>query len=384
MKKLTLSVLALASFVSPLAAAPRAQLLVEGLNKPIFMTAPQGSKDYHYIVEKEGTIRLFDRAKSQLIEEPFLDISDRIKIHMNEQGLLGMAFSPEFSSNGRFYVYYTNLEGDTCISRFTSKSDADLTVDSRSEEVLITQKQDFKNHNGGWIGFGPDKMLYIAFGDGGSANDPRQRAQDLTTYLGKLLRIDVSARKGYTVPADNPFVNHTQARPEILSYGLRNPWRCSWHHDELIIADVGQNLWEEVNVVPRKELFSANFGWPQLEGTHATKNAAAKEINPGEIISPVYEYRHGGKPDQGYSLTGGYVYEGSVESLKGRYFFADYVIPNIWSAELKNGEISDVQNHAKGFQQNGKSITQISAFAKDSEGELYIISHNGQIYSITE
>lgn len=384
MKPFVTSVLSLAALVSCSSAAPKVQLLVDGLSKPIFMTSADGRKDYHYIAEKEGVIRLFDRAQNRLLDEPFLDISDRIKIRMNEQGLLGMALSPKFSSNGRFYVYYTNLDGDTCISRFTRNSSAPLTTPRSSEEVLITQKQDFQNHNGGWIGFGPDGMLYIALGDGGSANDPRQRAQDLTTYLGKLLRVDVSAEKGYTVPADNPFVSHSKAKPEILSYGLRNPWRCSWEGDSLIIGDVGQNLWEEINVVPRKDLFSANFGWPQLEGTHVTKNAAAKTKNAGEAITPAYEYAHGIKGNQGYSLTGGYVYDGPVESLKGRYFFADYIVPNVWSAELNNGEISDVQNHSEEFKHNGKAITHISSFGTDSEGELYIISHHGQIFMITK
>lgn len=378
-----LPLLALSSLVAPvLFAAPSATLVINHLDKPVYLTAPKGSNDYLYILEKEGVIRIYDRVEKKTLKVPFLDITKKIKIKMNEQGLLGMAFSPDFDSDKRFYLYYTDTDGDTQVSRFTATS---LTeANKSSEEVLLSQDQDFKNHNGGWIDFGPDNMLYIGLGDGGKANDTKQRAQDLSTLLGKMLRIDVTSTKGYKIPKDNPFSNSKKIRPEILSYGLRNPWRCSWDNDNLIIADVGQNAWEEINITSRKELFSANFGWPQLEGTHKTKNAKAKKKHPGELISPVYEYKHDGKNTGGFSITGGAVYHGSVKELQGRYIFADYVKPHIWSARISNNKFYDLRHHKADFSQKGKEIKQVASFATDPQGEMYIISHQGQIYQITE
>jgi glucose/arabinose dehydrogenase len=365
---------------------------MDSLNKPTFLTAPVNSTDYLYILEKEGRILAYDRKKKTVLTEPVLDISDNIKIKMNEQGLLGLAFSPNYQKDKRFYLYYTNQNGDTQVSRFTMKSPTEA---NSNEEVLLKQKQDFRNHNGGWIGFGPDGMLYIAFGDGGSANDPKKRAQDLTTFLGKLLRIDVSPAKGYTIPSNNPFTTGStksfvnpfvkkEARPEILSYGLRNPWRCAWHKDRLIIADVGQNAWEEVNNVDRKQLFGANFGWPQFEGTHKTKNKAQGEPNEGPLIMPVYQYKHDNSPTGGLSITGGYIYKGSVKELQGRYIFADWIKPHIWSGTLNISKLSDLKHHKDDFAQSGKPIGGICSFGEDPQGELYIISHSGKIYQITD
>ncbi|MGJ8672361.1 PQQ-dependent sugar dehydrogenase [Rubritalea sp.] len=374
-------------------AAPKAELLVEKLKNPTFLTAPDGSKDFLYILEKEGRVRVFDRKKKVLLKEPALDISDKISIKMNEQGLLGMAFSPDFKSDRRLYLYYTNNDGDTRVSRFTMASATKVNLE---EEVLLKQEQDFKNHNGGWLGFGPDDLLYIALGDGGKANDPKHRAQDLSTFLGKLLCIDVSTARGYTIPGDNPFAKNNvkyfltpfgknkSIKPEILSYGLRNPWRCSWNHDRLIIADVGQNAWEEINNVERKQLSGANFGWPQYEGTHRTKNKAEAKPNKGPMIMPVYEYKHDTSNIGGFSVTGGYVYNGSVDSLKGRYLFADYIKPHIWSGELSISDLSNLQHHKDDFSQDGKEIGQMCSFGEDPQGELYIISHTGKIYQITE
>lgn len=370
-----------ASLFSVSSAKPRADLVIDGLSKPVFLTAPTNTKDYLYVLEKDGRIRLYNRETKKLEEKPFLDITDRIKITMNEQGLLGMAFSPDFKKDRRYYLYYTDRNGDTCVSRFTAKS---ATESNRDEEILLTQKQDFKNHNGGWIGFGPDDLLYIAFGDGGAANDPKKRAQDLTTLLGKLVRIDVDVSSGYEIPKDNPFIDDEQARPEILSYGLRNPWRCAWHKDTLIIGDVGQNVWEEVNAVSIRDLNSANFGWPQIEGTHKTKNAKAETKNPGKLIKPIYEYKHDNSAKGGLSITGGYIYRGSVRSLQGKYIFADYVKPHIWSAKASKTKLTSIKHHKDDFKQNDKPIEHISSFGEDPQGELYILSHQGQVYMITE
>ena len=381
--KRSLLVLTFSAIVTSLAlAAPSATLVVEHLKNPVYLTAPENSNDYLYILEKEGVIKIYDRKSKELLKTPFLDIKNKIKIKMNEQGLLGMAFSPSFSSDKRFYLYYTDNKGDTKVVRYTANSKT--KADKSSEEVLLTQGQDFKNHNGGWVDFGPDGMLYIGFGDGGKANDTKQRAQDLTTFLGKLLRIDVSGPKSYSIPKDNPFHGSTKARPEILSYGLRNPWRCAWNGQTLIIADVGQNAWEEVNAVNHQDLFSANFGWPQLEGTHKTKNSKAKKKNPGKRIKPVYEYKHDTKSTGGFSITGGAVYNGSVKELQGRYVFADYVKPHIWSAQITQGKLTDLKHHKADFSQDGKEIKQVASFATDPQGEMYIISHQGKIYQITD
>ena len=380
--KLPLLVLTLsAAIYSAALAKPSAILVANMLNHPVLLTAPEESSDYLYILEKAGVIKIYDRNAKKLLRAPFLNIKDKIKIKMNEQGLLGMAFSPNFSSNKHFYLYYTDNDGDTKITRYTASSKT--KANKASEVVLLTQNQDFKNHNGGWIDFGPDGMLYIGLGDGGNANDKKQRAQDLTTFLGKLLRIDVSGDH-YIIPKDNPFYGSKKIRPEILSYGLRNPWRCAWDGKNLILADVGQNAWEEINIVARKDLFSANFGWPQREGTHKTNNPKARKKNPGKLISPIYEYSHDTENTGGFSITGGAVYHGSVKELQGRYLFADYVRPHIWSAQISGAKISDIRHHKADFSQNGVEIKQVVSFATDPQGEMYIISHHGQIYKIVE
>jgi glucose/arabinose dehydrogenase len=381
--KPSLLALALSAIVTTAAlAAPSATLVIEQLKNPVYLTAPSESNDYLYILEKEGVIQIYDRKSKKLLKTPFLDIKNKIKVKMNEQGLLGMAFSPNFDSDKRFYLYYTDKGGDTKVARYTTSSKTQ--ADKSSEEILLSQDQDFKNHNGGWIDFGPDGMLYIGLGDGGSANDKKQRAQDLTSLLGKLLRIDVSGPESYQIPKDNPFYESKKVRPEILSYGLRNPWRCAWEGQKLIIADVGQNAWEEINAVDYWHLFSANFGWPQLEGTHKTKNPMAKNKNPGKIIEPVYEYKHDSKNTGGFSITGGAVYHGSVKELQGRYIFADYVRPHIWSAEITKNKFTDIKHHKADFSQNGKEIKQVVSFGTDPQGEMYIISNQGKIYQIVE
>jgi glucose/arabinose dehydrogenase len=375
-----------------LSAKPKAKLFIENLKKPTFLTAPKNSTDYLYILEKEGRIRAYDRKQNTLLEKSVLDISKKIEIKMNEQGLLGLAFCPNYEQSKRLYLYYTDLAGDTRVSRFTMKSPTEAHP---NEEILLKQKQDFRNHNGGWISFGPDGMLYIALGDGGSANDPKKRSQDLTTFLGKLLRIDVSSAEGYTIPPNNPYKEgadksylnpfvRKEALPEILSFGLRNPWRCTWHKSRLIIADVGQNAWEEINNVDHENLFGANFGWPQFEGSHKTKHKSESEPNEGQLIMPIYEYKHDDSPTGGLSITGGYIYKGSVKELQGRYIFADWIKPHIWSGKLSITGLEDLKHHKDDFSQNGTAIQQICSFGEDPQGELYIISHLGKIYQITD
>lgn len=369
--------------VSPLClAAPATELVVSNLDEPVFMTAPTGEKRYLFILEKKGIIRIFDRQQKKLLEQPFLDLSHKIKVKMNEQGLLGMAFSPRFDSDHRFYLYYTDLKGDTRVSRFTTSPAVPLIALATSEEPLISQKQDFRNHNGGWIGFGPDEMLYIGLGDGGAANDPRNRSQDLSTLLGKLLRIDVNTAKNYAIPEDNPYLSKPDAKKEILSYGLRNPWRCAWHGNDLIIADVGQNKWEEINCVSHQQLFSANFGWPQIEADRRTKKPLPESFDEESAVKPIYQYKHGNAGDEGLSITGGYVYRGSVEELRGHYFFADHVKPHIWSIDLKHEAPFELKHWADDFKTGKKPIARISSFAEDPQGDLYILSLSGTIHKV--
>mgnify|MGYP000557237090 CR=1 FL=1 len=357
---------------------PRAEKIIDCLDRPVFLTAPADSTDALYILEKAGRIMIYDRNAKKILPTPFLDIRHQINIRMNEQGLLGMAFSPNYKTDGLFYLYYTDTNGDTQVSRFhTLKNQAGF-----KEEKLLTVPQDFRNHNGGWIGFGPDGYLYIGLGDGGSGNDPRQRAQDKTQLLGKLLRIDVSVEQGYVIPEDNPFISDPESRDEIYAYGLRNPWRCSWDFQTstLYLADVGQNHWEEINAVTSEQLRGADFGWRTREGTHATPKKSVGGEKPKAAIDPIYEYDHG----VGKSITGGYVYRGKIKSIYGHYFYADWVKPKIWSIAYDGKNITAEHHWTNYFAQRGRPITHISSFGMDPQGEMYIISHKGDIYAIVE
>ena len=357
---------------------PRAVKIIDSLNQPVFLTAPAGSTDALYILEKEGRVMTYDRTAKKIDSSPFLDIRDQIDIKMNEQGLLGMAFSPNYDKDKRFYLYYTDTKGDTQVSRFTPATSGNGTT----EEKLLTVKQDFRNHNGGWIGFGPDDLLYIGLGDGGAANDPKQRAQDMSQLLGKILRIDVSGKKGYEIPKDNPFISEKDSRDEIYAFGLRNPWRCCWDikTNMFYIADVGQNHWEEINAVSQKSLKGADFGWRMREATHATPKGSVGADKPKAAIDPIFEYDH----KTGRSITGGYVYRGKIKSIYGHYFYADWVIPKIWSIVYDGKEVTEEKDWTQVFAQNGSPIQAISSFGVDPQGELYIISHSGDIYAIVE
>lgn len=357
---------------------PHTVKIIDNLNEPVFLTAPKSSTDKLYILEKAGRIMVYDRRTKNMLPQPFLDIRDQIKIKMNEQGLLGMAFSPDYDKDRNFYLYYTDLVGDTQVSRFTVSKDGN----NITEEKLLSVKQDFRNHNGGWIGFGPDGYLHIALGDGGSGNDPKQRARDMSSLLGKMLRIDVSESTGYKIPQDNPFVSDKNTRDEIYAFGLRNPWRCSWDYETEIfyIADVGQNHWEEINAVSKKNYKGADFGWRLREGTHNTPARSVGGEKPDNAIDPIFEYDH----SVGKSITGGYVYRGKIKSIYGHYFYADWLSPRIWSFAYDGNKASETKEWTRFFAQKGKPITNISSFGEDPQGELYIISQRGDVYAIVE
>lgn len=355
------------------------------LERPVDFAVAPGDQKHFYVVEQNGKILKLDATTGKEIAT-VLDLTGHVSRAQNEEGLLGLAFSPNFEKDGRFYIYYTRGgkgKRKTYVSRFLMEDDQ---VDRESEEILLTYVQDFGNHNGGWIAFGPDGYLYIGAGDGGAANDPKKRAQDLSNPLGSLLRIDVSGDQGYKVPDDNPFVGKEDAKPEIYSYGLRNPWRCSFDvkTGDLWIADVGQNHWEEINFVPAGKALGRNFGWRPREATHKTPKEGVGGEAPKEEYKPIYEYGHDmAKPTDGLSITGGYVHRGERKELNGRYFFADYVSMRLWSFTQDGGEMKGFVHHNDSMKlPEGKKLGPVSAFGQDHGGEVYVLDFLGMLYRI--
>jgi glucose/arabinose dehydrogenase len=353
-----------------------------GFERPVWAGMPPGSHGKLWVMEQAGTVWIVDLANGKRADEPFLDIRKDVTREDNEEGLLGLAFAPDFATSGHYYVNFTDNAHHTCIVRFTSQNRT--TTAPASAETLLRFKQPFPNHNGGWIGFGPDAMLYIANGDGGSGNDPNQRGQALDNLLGKILRIDVSRGAGYRIPEDNPFVNREEAMPEIWAYGVRNPWRCSFDRKsgDFWMADVGQDAWEEINFMPRGQGAGANYGWRLREGLLKTPAQGVGGKSPLGAIDPVYVYKHGGGPKEGNSVTGGYVYRGPIKELQGRYLFADYQNPRIWSFRMKRGKADDFKDHSAELQPKGGRIMLICSFAEDNAGNLFIVDLSGPIYQI--
>ncbi|GAB4195991.1 MAG: PQQ-dependent sugar dehydrogenase [Roseiflexaceae bacterium] len=341
--------------------------VVSGLDQPLYVTHAGDGSGRLFVVEKDGRIVIVRDGRAQ--EPAFLDIRDRVGSDNSEQGLLSVAFHPRYAENGRLFVNYTDREGDTVIARFQAQGDA---ADPQSEAVLLTIDQPYSNHNGGLVKFGPDGYLYIGMGDGGSGGDPQGNGQKLTTLLGKMLRIDVDAEP-YAVPPDNPWANQPEARGEIWSYGLRNPWRFSFDRatGALFIADVGQNAYEEINLQQRAE-GGDNYGWNVTEGMHCFRRDSCSE---SDLVAPVAEYDH--NDGNGCSITGGYVYRGSAApALQGFYFFADYCSGRIWS----------LREVAPGSWQQTRlldSRMNISSFGEDEAGELYLTDiRGGTVYQL--
>ena len=341
-----------------------------GLAFPLALTAPPGDPRL-FIVEKDGRIRIV--RDGTLLERPFLDVSSLVS-RGSEQGLLGLAFDPDYSSNGRFFVNYSDTEGDTRVVRYRVSGDPDL-ADAATAEILLTIEQPFSNHNGGHLAFGPDRLLYVAMGDGGSGGDPQGNGQDRLDLLGSLLRIDVRGASGYTIPPDNPFVGLTDARPELWDIGLRNPWRFSFDRStgDLYIADVGQNEREEINVALRSAGggHGVNYGWNIVEGTACF---VGSECDTSGLTPPVLEYDH----SEGCSVTGGYVYRGSaIPDLVGHYFYADFCEGWVRSFRFAGGEVNaerDWPELAPGGQ--------VPSFGEDASGELYVLDAGGTVYRI--
>ncbi|MCA9285985.1 MAG: PQQ-dependent sugar dehydrogenase [Phycisphaerales bacterium] len=374
----------------------RTTRIVTGLSYPTFVTAPAGDTSRLFVLEKRGVIKIIDLNTNTVLPTPFLNIDPIVQGGSSvndEQGLLGLAFDPDYANNGYFYVDYTgNLGGgDTYVARY-KVSDTDPNVaDATSALVLMTWNQPFSNHNGGWIGFGPDGYLYIATGDGGSANDPGGRAQDITDQpLGKMLRIDVSnSAPGslYEVPADNPFVGAV-GDDEIWAYGLRNPWRPSFDRatGDLWIADVGQGLIEEINFQPAGAPGGRNYGWRCMEGNNCT-GLSGCTCNSPALTDPIHTYGHNAAG--GISITGGYVYRGcQIPEFEGNYIFADWGNGKVWTLQYDGNSVSNLTLQTSNISPSieGVLVNQIASFGEDANGELYVVDHGstttGQVFRI--
>lgn len=338
------------------------ETVASGLEDPVYLTAPAGDPRL-FVVEQSGRIRIIrDRS---VLPRPFIDLIALVG-YGGERGLLSMAFHPRYAQNGYFYVNYTDRSGDTRVERFRVGSDPDV-ADPSSRQLVIQIDQPYANHNGGHILFGPDGMLYIGMGDGGSGGDPHGHGQNRSTLLGDLLRIDVDSGSPYAIPPDNPFASSPGMRGEIWAWGLRNPWRFCFDPPAglLYIADVGQNQWEEINVVGAREP-GLNFGWNRMEGAHCYRSSC----DPKGLVQPAVEYGHG----DGCSVTGGFVYRGSrIPGLLGHYVYADYCQGWIRSFLWRGGHV--IQHRQWEIPNPGS----ILSFGEDSAGELYVLTGNGRV-----
>ena len=335
---------------------------------PVFITHAGDGSDRLFIVEQRGVIVAVSESTPGEAAT-FLDISDRVNRGGSEEGLLGLAFDPAFAENGRFFVYYSAAgPRRSVLSRFERVGDS---ANPDSELVILEIEQPFRNHNGGMIAFGPDGHLYVALGDGGSADDPRGNGQDPSTLLGSVLRIDVrnaSEAQPYVAPSDNPFASDGRGRPEVWAYGMRNPWRFSFDREtgELWAGDVGQGEFEEIDIVRA----GANYGWNTMEGAHCFERSVCDQSG---LTLPVAEYSHA----QGCSVTGGYVYRGSaVPSLAGWYVYGDFCSGRIWAIR------ADGQQGLEGVEIVDSGFS-VSSFGEDANGELYVIDYGGSVYRAT-
>lgn len=354
--------------------APQAyawQPLVQGLSSPVGLLPAVDGSGRLYVLEQEGVIRVV--ADGELLPEPFLDLRDRVGRNANEQGLLGMAFHPDFNENGYFYLNYTDTDGNTVIARYQASEPASgAPLAQRDSELrLLYVLQPYSNHNGGHILFGPDGYLYIGMGDGGSGGDPQGNAQSTQTLLGKLLRLDVDGGQPYAIPPGNPYAQGEGGLPEIMALGLRNPWKFDFDAatGDLYIADVGQNTWEEINYLPAGEIAGANLGWDYREGPAAFEGQPPPDLT---LVDPVAWYDR----SQGCSITGGEVYRGQLfPDFAGVYLYADYCSGRVWG--LLGQADGEFQN-AQMFEISGRPVD----FAQDPAGEFYLLDQSGVILQL--
>jgi glucose/arabinose dehydrogenase len=340
-------------------------ILTRGLTRPVYVTHSRDGSGRLFVLEQPGRIRIIK--DGVLLDRPFLDITKPVRSTGMEQGLLGLAFHPRFRENGRYVVQYTRQpDGAIVVAEYRSSRDPD--VSDMDEKILLAVPHPYTNHNAGMIEFGPDGFLYIGMGDGGSRGDPDNRGQSVAEWLGKLLRIDVDRGTPYAIPPDNPFAGG-RGRPEIFAWGLRNPWRFSFDRRtaDLWVADVGQNDWEEIDVVAR----GGNYGWRVMEGRHCFSPKTG--CHTDGLIPPVAEY-----PNRSprCSVTGGYVYRGRQwPALDGWYIFSDYC-----SGEILGLSPQDRSTVQVLFQTGMR----VASFGEDETGEVYVVDHNGGVYRITE
>ncbi|HEX9759247.1 MAG TPA: PQQ-dependent sugar dehydrogenase [Nitrospiria bacterium] len=344
--------------------------IAKSLRSPVGLTHSRDHSGRLFIIEQGGTIRVLEEGK--VLPEPFLDIRKQVDSG-GEKGLLGLAFHPQFSKNKKFYINYTRTRKGlhTVISEFKTGRNKNQ-ADPKSQRILMTIPQPYGNHNGGNIAFGPDGYLYIGMGDGGSANDPQNNGQKLSTLLGKMLRIDVDQKgkeKPYSIPPDNPFLNRKDAEPEIWAPGLRNPWRFSFDFSTglLYAGDVGQSAREEINIVQSGK----NYGWRTMEGTICTPRVKRNCKKQG-LVLPIWDYPR----SQGTTVIGGFVYRGhSIPNLCGTYLYADFGNGKIFGFRPNNKKPKEV----KTLLETGRLI---SSFGEDEKGELYITDLKGDILQL--
>jgi glucose/arabinose dehydrogenase len=334
---------------------------------------PDDTSGLIYVTEQGGVIWAFSPDNAQQANI-FLDLTDRVNRGGNEEGLLGLTFDPDYQENGYFYVYYSAADPTrSVLSRFSLDQENTDVADPDSEVIIMEVEQPYSNHNAGQLVFGPDGYLYIGLGDGGGAGDPLGNAQDVSTVLGSILRIDVSGLSGpgdYEIPADNPFVGTEGAREEIWAYGLRNPWRFSFDSETGLLwaGDVGQSAWEEIDIITK----GANYGWNIMEGSHCYSPSTG--CDQSGLVLPIYEYDHS---EGRCSITGGYVYGGEIVSLQGYYIYGDYCSGDIWALVYEG----DVVTENMLLVESGLRIT---SFGEDLEGNLYILARQGGIYTLVQ
>jgi glucose/arabinose dehydrogenase len=356
--------------LSGVAGAVKLNRVAAGFQQPLGIANAGDGSSRLFVVEQGGKIKILQAGK--VLPTAFLDISSLTDAG-GERGLLGLAFDPKFKSNGRLFINYTDNSGDTTIARYTVSSANKNVVDPKSAKVLLQIEQPYANHNGGQLEFGPDGMLYVGMGDGGSGGDPQNYGQNMNSLLGKMLRLDVSGDT-MSVPKNNPFVGKDGTRAEIWASGLRNPWRFSFDRKtgDLWIADVGQNKLEEINFQAASSKGGENYGWRLKEGNSCFNPSSNCEKT--KLTNPVFDYPH----SKGVSVTGGYVYRGSsVPELAGKYVFGDFASGLIWATSRDgNGKFST--------QEMMDTEHNISSFGEDEAGELYLTGYDGTIYKFAK
>ena len=338
------------------------QEVASGFQRPTFVTNAGDGSGRLFVLEKPGRVRIVK--DGALVNAPFLDITSLVRASGNEQGLLGLAFHPEFADNGRFWVAYTALDAKNTVAEYRVTDSGSDRADPGTAKVLIAQPDQYPNHNGGMLAFGPDGYLYISMGDGGSSGDPDGNGQDKSSLLGKLLRVDVDGGDPYGIPDSNPFADDSGAKPEVWAWGLRNPWRFSFDREtgDIWIADVGQNKYEEIDFQPADSRGGENYGWNEMEGEECYRSGCRTE----GFVRPVFAYDHG----KGCSVTGGYVYRGeAIRGLAGGYLFTDYCSGTLWLTS-RNGDRFETE-------EIGALPDGVSSFGEDEAGELYVVLDQG-------